>query len=82
MERWVPPWREVRAIMRWSLLKPACEQTCNASAEGRSLAGFETGTVSRKLSKINIRLSLTIGSHEGIHNSLVSKKILRGGHDS
>jgi hypothetical protein len=61
---------------------PAFEQTRNASAVGRNLAGLETGTVSRKLSKISIKLSLTIGNHEGLHNLLGLKRILPGGHGS
>jgi hypothetical protein len=53
-----------------------------AGAAGRNLAGLETGTVSGKLLKINIRLSRTIGSHEGLRNSSGSKRILPGGNDA
>ena len=65
----------------WFLLA-AFEQTRNASAAGRNLAGLETGTVSAKLLINSIRLSLTIGSLEGLRNSLCWKRILPGGHGS
>src|SRR4030095_7382361 len=56
----------------------AFEQTRNASAAGRNSACLANGTVSRKLLRINIRLSPTIGSHEGLYNFLGSKKIFTG----
>jgi hypothetical protein len=65
-----------------SLCSARFESTHNVSAEGRNLAGLETGTVSRKISIINIRSSLPIGNPEGLNNSLGSMRILPEERDS
>jgi hypothetical protein len=66
----------------WGLCLSAFERPATPVPEGGIGQAWKPAQSPEKLLQINIRLSLTIGSYESLHNPLSSKRILPGGQGS